>query len=105
MTAMSSGECPHCGERIENVAALDRHLAERHYLRTPDAGVPPTPAPWPPPRPDLRMATILEGIVWLGLAAFSLLLWLGVIPIEWFLIAIGASVLWYLSLEYRRRQR
>jgi hypothetical protein len=37
------GECPHCGERVESVAAFDRHLAERHGLRSPDASPPSEP--------------------------------------------------------------
>jgi hypothetical protein len=45
----SSIACPHCEEVVESVPAFDRHLAERHFLRSP-AGPPPvrplSPGAW-----------------------------------------------------------
>jgi len=87
VTDTSSGQCPHCGERIESVEAFDRHLAERHFLRPPDGP--------PPPRPRSAAAT-LEGIAWLVAVAFGVLLFLGLIPIQVLAILIAGSALFLL---------
>ena len=106
MTATSSGECPHCGERMESVTAFDRHLADRHGLRMPDDPSPPRP-PQPSPRAGTSLTDLVAGvlsvIMWVGIAAFVILLYLGAIPLQFLVILSVVGALFGLYLWYRMR--